>query len=155
MRTFKYRFEKVLKAKERMEDEIKKECAAIKTQIGVENIKLKIGIEKEALMRQSILKTAASGVRSPQDLTEIKSYHSYITYLEEFIRRKKEEIKEMEARLEALQNDLLAARVEKMTFEKIKQRDATAYGYLEDAEEQKITDEAALFRFRLHGAGIN
>jgi flagellar export protein FliJ len=155
MKQFKYRFEKVLKAKGNAEDEIKKECAGIRAQIGMETIKLKAAGDKENLMRQSILKTASSKMCSPKEWNDIKTCNSYITYLEEFIRRKKEEIKGLEARLEALQKQLLAARMEKMTFEKIKEKDRKAYGCAVSAEEQKTTDEAALFMFRAHNAGVN
>jgi flagellar export protein FliJ len=155
MSSFKYRFDSVLKLKERKEDEIKKECSALRTQISAETIKLKIAVDKEILMRQSILNTAASGVRTYQDLNDIRACNLYITYLKEFIDRKKDEINKMEDKFSVLQNSLLNARMEKLTFEKIKDRDEAAFGEAVAADEQKMTDEAALYTYRTHLAEIN
>jgi flagellar FliJ protein len=153
--TFKYRFEKILKNKELNEDEIKKQCDSVKALISLEKIKLSVAAEKEVLMRQTMLKSASSGKHTIQDMNEIKSFHTYIVYLEEFMKRKKEQIAALEAKLEGLHNELTAARVEKMTYEKIRERDEKIFGDAENRDEQKASDEYAVFKFRAQSAGLN
>jgi flagellar FliJ protein len=155
MSAFKYRFEKILKNKEHNEDEIKKKCDSARTLISLEKIKLNVAAEKEMLMRQTMLKNSSSGKRTIQDMNEIKSFHTYLVYLEEFMKRKKEQIAVLEAKLEGLHNELTAARVEKMTYEKIRERDEKVFGDTENRNEQKASDEYAVFKFRAQSAGLN
>jgi len=155
MSSFKYRFEKILKNKELTEKEIKKQCDTLNTQIGVEKIKLNIAVEKEMLMRHTMLKTVSEGRRTPQDLNEIKSYHTYLVCIGEFIKRKKEEIRSLEAKLEELHRDLTEAGKETLTYEKIRERDEKVHEDAENLNEQKASDEYAVFKFRAQGAGLN
>jgi flagellar FliJ protein len=155
MSNFKYRFEKILKNKEQAENEIKKRCDVLRAKIGLEKIKLNVAVDKESLMRHSMLRTASAGKHAIQDLNEIKSYHTYLVYIGEFIKRKKDEIASLEAGLEALLAELTEARVEKLTYEKMKERDEKVFGDAENLNEQKTSDEYAVFKFRAQSAGLN
>jgi flagellar FliJ protein len=155
MSNFKYRFEKILKNKEQAENEIKKQCDALRAKIGLEKIKLNVAADKESLMRHSMLKSTSAGKHTIQDMNEIKSYHTYLVYIGEFIKRKKEEIVSLETDLEALHTGLTAARVEKLTYEKMKERDEKVFGDAENLNEQKASDEYAVFKFRAQSAGLN
>ncbi len=145
MKTFKYRFEEILKAKKNAEDSIRNECKKIQNEINLEEIKLNLAEEKERQMAAEMIRKNFSG-----GVEEIKMYHQYIIYLREFVKRKRENIAELNQKLEKKRKDLLEAVKETKTFSKIKEKDEKEYLAGIELEERKMNDEAALFRYR-HG----
>jgi flagellar FliJ protein len=155
MKIFKYRFEKILKSKEKTENEIKKILDTLKKEIDSEKKKLLIALEKESLMRQSMAKISRNGLRTHESISDIKTHHMYLMYMSEYISRKKEKINELESKMDEVRNMLMEARMEKMTYQKLRDRDAKKHDMLEKQEEQKITDDYAIFRFRTNLTGLN
>jgi flagellar FliJ protein len=155
MSDFKYRFETVLRNKERMEQDISAQCRAMKELIERETGKLNEAMDKEKSTGKSMAAKRNMQAQNIQEIQEIRMYDTYLIYLAEFIEKKKDEIRELNAKLKNTQRLLMEARREKLTFEKLKERDIEKHSDMLAAEEQKMLDESALFRFRAHTMGIS
>jgi flagellar FliJ protein len=155
MSDFRYRFETVLRNKERVEQDMAAQCRAVKELIELETGKRNEAIDKEKAIGLSMAAKRNMQVQSIQEIQEIRMYDTYLIYLAEFIEKKKDEIRELNAKLKNHQRLLMEARREKMTFEKLKERDIEKHSDMLAAEEQKMLDESALFRFRAQTMGIS
>ena len=154
MQDFKYKYEKLLKNKLKFEETVKNECLMIKRELDLERIKLVISQDKEKELQRELLSKRAAGNPGggANDLTQ---YHKYLIYLSEFISRKKEEIKLLEKKLELKQAELVDAMRDTKTFEKLKTKEKSRYEMIVTAEEQKVNDSSALFRYKTQMIGLN
>ncbi len=140
---FNFRFEKILKLKRRIEDELKSELAALELR------KKNAAIEKEKLVRELESLRGEFSKRQQEGMSggEIQLYLSLLSSLSFLITRKEKEIKSLEKDIETKKREIIEASKERKKFEKLKERNFEAYRYEEALKERKILDEMGLNLF--------
>ncbi len=134
---FRFRFEKILELKRRIEDALKSELAlltASKEELIVERDRLLGELES---LRGELSEEQSKGLKGG----ELRLYLYLINSLTSLIERKEREIREIEKRIEEKRSELLKASKERRKFERLKERDFESFILEELYRERVILDE--------------
>ncbi|WFD11677.1 flagellar export protein FliJ [Tepidibacter hydrothermalis] len=139
---YKFRFEKILEIKEKLEENKKMEINEINNVIN--NIKFQIeelNKTKEA-KNYEIKETMNAGT----SINEIKLMNEFIHLINMKIRNLFEELKLAENKLDVKKNEYVQIMREKKTFEKIKEKDIVKFNEKIKKEEEKFVDQIVTFK---------
>ena len=133
MRPGKFRFESVLTVYNNQEDAVKQEIA------GLESEKKQLGIRTERLMQES--EDAKRSLDSDDRLCDAISILKFIEGAMHWIEDAKKQEEALEKAILEKLDVLKEIRIERMRFEKLKEKHQEEIKYYIKMQEQKVTDE--------------
>lgn len=143
MKKFKFRFETVLKVKEKKEEQLKREfMQLIALKIRQENLLMEI--EKE---RQEKAKEKFNEKQTGTDIQTLIFYEEYANLLRKQIEETEKRIKELQEKADIKREELIEASKQKKIFERLKQNDFNDFKNLVLKNEQQLLDEIAVNKF--------
>jgi len=143
MKKFKFRFETVLKVKEKKEEQLKREfMQLIALKIRQENLLMEI--EKE---RQEKAKEKFNEKQTGTDIQTLIFYEEYTNLLRKQIEETEKRIKELQEKADIKREELIEASKQKKIFERLKQSDFNEFKNLVLKNEQQLLDEIAVNKF--------
>jgi flagellar FliJ protein len=143
MKKFKFRFETVLKVKEKKEEQLKREfMQLIALKIRQENLLMEI--EKE---RQEKAKEKFNEKQIGTDIQTLIFYEEYTNLLRKQIEETEKRIKELQEKADIKREELIEASKQKKIFERLKQSDFNEFKNLVLKNEQQLLDEIAVNKF--------
>lgn len=143
MKKFKFRFETVLKVKEKKEEQLKREfMQLIALKIRQENLLKEIEKEKQKMAKEKF-----NEKQSGTDIQTLIYYEEYCNLLRKEISLTEKKIKELQEKADIKREELIEASKQKKIFEKLKQSDFNEFKALLLKNEQQILDEIAINKF--------
>lgn len=143
MKKFKFRFETVLKVKEKKEEQLKREfMQLIALKIRQENLLMEI--EKE---RQEKAKEKFNEKQIGTDIQTLIFYEQYTNLLRKQIEETEKRIKELQKEADIKREELIEATKQRKIFERLKQSDFNEFKNLVLKNEQQLLDEIAVNKF--------
>lgn len=143
MKKFKFRFETVLRVKEKKEEQLKREfMQLIALKIRQENLLKEI--EKE---KQKITKEKFNEKQSGTDIQTLIYYEEYSNFLRKEIDLTEKKIKELQEKADIKREELIEASKQRKIFERLKQSDFNEFKAMILRNEQNVLDEIAINKF--------
>ncbi len=143
MKKFKFRFDTVLRVKEKKEEQLKREfMQLIALKIQQENLLKEI--EKE---KKKIIKEKFDEKQTGTDIQTLIYYEEYCNFLRKEINLTEKKIKELQEKADIKREELIEASKQKKIFERLKQSDFQKFKALVLKNEQQILDEAAVNKY--------
>ncbi len=138
---YKFKFQKILDLKIKLEDEKKNQISVILKQM--EDIKKDIA---EAIMQKKDKEhqkeeKAVNGAT----ILEIRSSNQYLAFLEKKINKLKFDMSSLESNVEIKRNEYLELRKEKKSYENLKEKEDQRMQYKEKKDEEKLIDQIVSF----------
>ncbi len=127
----------VLKQRQQVEDNVKKELADLQRALHKERAVLNSCFQEESQTWQEVNRKELAGVRAP----EVTLYRIYLQYLDEAIRNEKKAITGLEGELNRKLSELLEARKRKKVLENLKDVQEKNFWWEVKKDEVKINDE--------------
>ncbi|MBP7792959.1 MAG: flagellar export protein FliJ [Candidatus Goldbacteria bacterium] len=141
MKKFQFKFETVLKVKEKKEEKLKKELFKLNT-LQIEQHQILEKIKEE--------KTKTSKEKSGETVTDIQSliyFEQYLNLLRKRIDDVNKKIQELQEQIDDKREEVITASKEKKTFERLKSHHLDDYNKIIIANEQKVLDEIAVSKY--------
>jgi len=142
MAVYKFRLQKLLDYKTKVEEEKKNKLGSAVKRLEKEKRKM-AELKKEFSDMQSLFQEKTS---QGMAVNELKILANYIDYYKRGIKAQKVRIKMAEDYLSACREELIAATREKKMIEKIKEKDYSKYLYEEQKKEEKLVDDLVSFK---------
>lgn len=143
MKKFSFKFETVLKVKERKEEELKRQLMnIIGRKIEQEKILEDTKQKKAVKVKEKNLENTGS-----LNVARLIYFEQHLNMLLLKIDQTENKIKDLEKQADIKRKELAEASREKKTFEKLKERDFNAFKHAVLANEQKNLDEIAINKF--------
>jgi len=143
MKKFQFKFETVLKVKERKEEQLKRELMYIqKLKIEQEQILEKIGAERKKMHEQK-----GREKQGGTDISTLIYYEAYLNSLRAQIARTEKRIKEFTEKADEKRVEVVEASREKKIFENLKDRHFSVFKKAVLSNEQKQLDEMAVNKY--------
>jgi len=143
LKKFKFRFDTVLRVKEKKEEQLKREfMQLIALKIQQENLLKEI--EKE---KKKIIKEKFDEKQTGTDIQTLIYYEEYCNFLRKEINLTEKKIKELQEKADIKREELIEASKQKKIFERLKQSDFQKFKALVLKNEQQILDEAAVNKY--------
>ncbi|WP_187296168.1 flagellar export protein FliJ [Tepidibacter mesophilus] len=139
---YKFRFEKILEIKQKLEENKKIEINEINNEIG--NIKLQI--EKLNGIKETKNHQIKKNMNVGTSINEIKLMNGFIDSINIKIRNLFEDLKLAQNKLDIKKNEYIQVTREKKTFEKIKEKDIVKFNEKIKKEEEKFVDQIVTFK---------
>ena len=127
----------VLKQRQRVEDNVKKELADLQRALHKEREILNSCFHEESQTWQEVSRKELAGIQAH----EITLYRTYLQYLDEAIRNEKQVITGLEGEVNQKLSELLEARKRKKVLENLKNVQEKKFWWEVKKEEVKINDE--------------
>ncbi|MCX8092816.1 MAG: flagellar export protein FliJ [Candidatus Goldbacteria bacterium] len=141
MKKFQFKFETVLKVKEKKEEQLKRELLKLH-KLQYEQHQILEKIKEEKLM--------ISNDKSSETVTDIQSliyYEQYLNLLRKQIDDTNKKIQELQNQIDNKREEVIQASKEKKTFERLKTHYLNEYNKIIIANEQKVLDEIAINKY--------
>lgn len=142
MAVYKFRLQKLLDYKTKVEEEKKNKLGSAVKRLEKEKRKM-AELKKEFSDMQSLFQEKTS---QGMAVNELKILANYIDYYKRGIKAQKVRIKMAEDYLSACREELIAATREKRMIEKLKETDYSKYLYEEQKKEEKLVDDLVSFK---------
>jgi flagellar FliJ protein len=143
MKKFKFRFETVLKVKEKKEEQLKREfMQLIALKIRQENLLMEIEKEKQEKAKEKFNEKQIG-----TDIQTLIFYEEYTNLLRKQIEETEKRIKELQEKADIKREELIEASKQKKIFERLKQSDFNEFKNLVLKNEQQLLDEIAVNKF--------
>ncbi|MEJ8554403.1 flagellar export protein FliJ [Tepidibacter sp. Z1-5] len=139
---YKFRFEKILEIKEKLEENKKMEINEINNMI--DNIKLQI--EELNKIKETKNCQIKENMNAGTSINEIKLMNEFIHLINIKIRNLFENLKSAQNKLDVKKNEYIQIMREKKTFEKIKEKDIVKFNEKIKKEEEKFVDQIVTFK---------
>ncbi|CAH2214023.1 flagellar export protein FliJ [Tepidibacter aestuarii] len=139
---YKFRFEKILEIKEKLEENKKMEINEINNMIN--NIKLQI--EELNKIKETKNYQIQENMNAGTSINEIKLMNEFINLINVKIRNLFKDLKSAQNKLDIKQNEYIQVMREKKTFEKIKEKDIVKFNEKIKKEEEKFVDQIVTFK---------
>ncbi|UCD58222.1 MAG: flagellar export protein FliJ, partial [Candidatus Hydrogenedentota bacterium] len=143
MKAYKFRFEKVLKSKKIIVDELASKNARAQKILTLEVRRLDDLKEREARCVRELVLRQVGRVNAG----ELQQGHSYLQLLGSAIVQQVTRVREIARRVETLRNMLVEAEKERKIFEKLDEREREAFHRSFLKKEQALLDEVGINRF--------
>ena len=134
---FKFKFQKALEYKEKLEDEAKERVRKKKEEE-------KLQIEKIEIMyteKKDFLAEYEKKQHGKIDIAALTYCNNYLNIFEKTIKSEEKKLQELSLQVEKLQQDYFECVKERKIFEKLKEKDKEKYTAELEKEEQKLVDE--------------
>lgn len=133
---FVFRFQQILQICIHEEDEVKSRLAQKDGQIAEVNARIqKYKNEYEQALEQKIVDLSAG------DMQRVQMYPAYLARLQQSWEYEEEELERLEIQRQKILAELMEKRRNRMTYEKMRDKDAAAYKKEQLKKEQKRLDE--------------
>lgn len=143
MKKFKFKLDAVLKLRQRIEDELKKQLADLKKELEFE-VALLVKYRNDKITCQNELK----GLRSSHlDIKKIIMHENYLEVLNENIEVQVVRVAEAKEAVEVKRLELLEASKDKKAVEKLHEKKFAEHVASLQSTEQKFLDEISTMRF--------
>jgi flagellar FliJ protein len=143
MKKFQFKFDTILRVKEKREELLKHEFMKLNA-LKLEEEKILSDIkEKRAYISREKSDSSTSGV----DIQSLIYFEQYLTVLLNKIDQTKKNIKEFEMKADSKREEVVEASKEKKVFEKLKERQFDQFKRMIIFNEQQVLDEAAISKF--------
>lgn len=139
---YKFRFEKILEIKEKLEENKKMEINEINNVI--DNIKLQI--EELNKIKETKNCKIKETMNVGTSINEIKIMNEFIHLINIKIKKLFENLKLAQNKLDVKKNEYIQIMREKKTFEKIKEKDIVKFNEKIKKEEEKFVDQIVTFK---------
>jgi flagellar FliJ protein len=141
MKKFRFKFETVLKVKEKKEEKLKKELFKLNAlQIEQHQILEKIKEEKSKTANKKSGETVI-------DIQSLIYFEQYLNLLRKQIDDINKKIRELQEQIDDKREEVITATKEKKTFERLKTHHLNEYNKTIIANEQKVLDEVAVSKY--------
>lgn len=141
MKKFQFKFETVLKVKEKKEEQLKRELFKLNA-LQYEQHQILEKIREE--------KTKTTHDKSFESVTDIQSliyFEQYLNLLRKQIDDTNKRIKELQDQINTKRDEVVQASKEKKTFERLKTHHLNEYNKIIISNEQKVLDEIAVNKY--------
>ncbi len=140
---FRFRLNKLLSLKEKMEEQKKNEFAIIMNRLELaQKKKEELEIEKRRLILE-----LKQNVESGQNIRQVNEYNRYIDYMKKMILKAEENIKRIKIELEKKRKELNEAVKERKILESYKEKELDKYKLEEKKVEQGIINELTSYQY--------
>lgn len=139
---YKFRFEKILEIKEKLEENKKMEISEINNTI--DNIKFQI--EELNEIKETKNSQIQENMSAGTSINEIKRMNEFINLTNIKIKNLFKDLKSAEDRLDIKKGEYIQVMREKKTFEKIKEKDIIKFHEKIKKEEEKFVDQIVTFK---------
>ena len=139
---YKFRFEKILEIKEKLEESKKMEISEINNTI--DNIKFQI--EELNKIKETKNCKIKENMNEGTSINEIKLMNEFINLINIKIKKLLEDLKVAQNKLDVKKNEYIQIMREKKTFEKIKEKDIVKFNEKVKKEEEKFVDQIVTFK---------
>ncbi len=143
MKKFKFRFDTVLRVKEKKEEQLKREFMQI-IALKIQQENLLKEIEKE---KKNIIKEKYDEKQTGTDIQTLIYYEEYCNFLRKEINLTEKKIKELQEKADMKREELIEASKQKKIFERLKQSDFQKFKAIVLKNEQQVLDEAAVNKY--------
>ncbi len=141
MKKFQFKFETVLRVKEKKEEKLKKELFKLHAlQLEQHQILEKIKEEKTKVSNDKSNATVA-------DIQSLIFFEQYLSLLRKQIDDIKNKIHELQNQIDDKRDEVIQASKEKKTFERLKTHHLNEYNKIIISNEQKVLDEIAVNKY--------
>ncbi len=143
MKKFSFKFETVLRVKEKKEEELKRELMRLQAlRIEQEQLLEKIDNEKRRAYGEKA-REKQGGI----DIMSLVYYEAYLNNLRKKISATEKKIKELEKKADDKRVEVIEASKEKKIFEKLKEKHFSEFKKMVVSNEQKQLDEIAVNKY--------
>lgn len=143
MKKFKFKLDAVLKLRQRLEDDLKKQLADLKHNMAFEIALLKKFSNEKTTCQKELKQLRVSNL----DLRKISFYENYLESLSQKIEIQIVRVAECREAVEAKRLELLVAAKDKKAVEKLHEKKYTEHIVTLRSTEQKLLDEISTIRF--------
>ncbi len=137
MKKFAFTLDKVLNYKRQYEGSLRNEHAEIMQQVAAQEEAVARLEQEETQMREELNGEKKSGCR----LQEINAYEGYLVYLRGEVNREKHNLAVLKRKEEAKRAELIEAKKETTSIDKLKDRKLEEYGRLLAKEQEQLIEE--------------
>jgi flagellar protein FliJ len=143
VKKFQFKFETVLKVKEKKEEALKHELMKLQAlKIEQKQLLARIDEEKNAMFREK-----GSEKERGTNIQQLQYFERYIAVLHHQIDLTNKKIAELEGRVVDKRHEVVEASREKKTFERLKEKHFTGFKKMVIDNEQKQLDEMAISKY--------
>lgn len=139
---YKFRFEKILEIKEKLEESKKMEISEINNTI--DNIKFQV--EELNKVKETKNCKIKENMNEGTSINEIKLMNEFINLINIKTKKLLEDLKVAQNKLDVKKNEYIQIMREKKTFEKIKEKDIVKFNEKIKKEEEKFVDQIVTFK---------
>lgn len=143
MKDFKFKLEKVLEHRKKIENEHKNKLSFIHKTYKENEAKLSNLKEQDNNWRNSLLEKQNKEI----EIKDILLYHSHLSALERGINLQEHKVKDLSVQVDTARQKLISARKDKRMMEKLKDKAYVNYKYIAAKSEQKQNDDIGTHRF--------
>ncbi len=137
MKKFAFGLDKVLSYKRQYEDSVRSEHAAILHEVLVQEEKIAQLDEQDADTRREMEEEKQKGCL----ILQMRTYENYLSYLREEIKRQTKILETLKAREEKKRQELIAAKTETKSLDKLKEKRLEEYRHGEQKEQEQLVEE--------------
>lgn len=137
MKKFAFALDKVLSYKRQYENSIRNEHAAIMHEIRVQEDMFRELSDKDEEIRQQMKKEQEEGCQ----ILRIHTYENYLEYLKGEMFRVTQRIKALKAREEKKRKELIAAKTDTTSLDKLKEKKLAEYNKEVQKEQEQLVEE--------------
>lgn len=148
---FNYRFQNILKIKEKIEESKKYQLASTQQHFRKEKGKLDSLLEKK---RQNIDKwNAITNDNKVVKIKELQNSSTRLQMVNDLIERQENVVKKCETKLNHHRNELIEAQKQTKIFEKIKEKDFEVFQIQQDKDEAALIDQLVTYKSTINKGG--
>ncbi len=137
MKKFSFALDKVLSYKRQYEDSVRTEHAALLHKVALQEEKIARLDATDEKSRRQMQEMKESGCM----IYEIRTYEKYLGYLREETARETQVLNRIREQEEAKRKELIAAKTETKSLDKLKEKKIAEYDYLAAKEQEQLVEE--------------
>lgn len=141
MEKFRFRLDKVLEYREKIEDVSKAEYGKAK-----KNLDDEMKLFNEILSHIDSINCERDKIAASATIKDLRNYNLYLGKMKERLNYQKKAVEKAQAKVDMARNRLIASSIEKKTLENLKDRDFNNYLYRMQKEEEKIIDQVVSYK---------
>jgi len=141
MEKFKFRLDKVLEYREKIEDLSKAEYGKAK-----KNLDDEINLLNEILSHIDSINCERDKIAASTTIKDLRNYNLYLGKVKERLNYQKNAVERAQIKADIARNKLITSSIEKKTLESLKDRDFNNYLYRMQKEEEKIIDQVVSYK---------
>ncbi|QZY56750.1 flagellar export protein FliJ [Crassaminicella profunda] len=142
MLKFSFKYQNLLKVKEKYEDVIKGKMHKAQSKLQDEKKRL----EELENQKNDCGKRIALKIQSGASVGDLKIYDSFVMGLKRKISEQMQIVEQCSHEVNKCRQDLMKAAMEKRTFEKLKEKEKENFYYMEKKEEENFVDQLVTFQ---------
>lgn len=142
MGKFIFRFDSILTAKEKIEDDKKNKLGISMQKLASEQSKL----DNLCCKKDDLIDNLKEKMKETIKVRELRNFSNNLNIMQGIIDKQLERVEESEQEAEDRRRDLIEASKQRKVFEKLKEKDYEEFKYKELKKEYALTDELVSFK---------